>query len=204
MDEYGQGEKNHDQRIESQGNPYGTQGPGPDNGDSPYPEPPEGWKPQYEERNPRPDANGGGDSFRQVMKPVGNNVITLGPEDSLEFSRARKFITASQVVALVSLFIGGVLLSAVAIVLAVIGFRKLTAIAEKCIEEFEVRRAFKRPGLVAIALSVGALVINAISIIVFYPLLLQALQQGDFASVFTGAGVSSGGSAPANGSSLFG
>ena len=99
------------------------------------------------------------------------------------FESGRKFLTAAQVCAIISLFIGGMLLSAVSIVLAVVGSRKFNQIsANGCSPEFAMQ--LKRSGTVAIVMCVIALALNVVSFIALYPLVMEMMQSGDLAAMF--------------------
>ena len=102
----------------------------------------------------------------------------------MAFSSARRLITIAQISALVSLLFGGVVLSTISIIVAIVGYRKLSFIAANYSKEPALQGMIRRPGALAIIMSVFALVLNIISLIAIYPLIMQALQSGDISSLF--------------------
>ena len=178
-----------------------------DNQSARYPEPPSNWN----EKGPGNPITPTGHQPRQGGQAPGSNgfigktVIKMDAGDAREFETGRKFVSAAQITALISLFFGGVLLSAVSIVLAILGYRSLSHIAIKRSNEPMVRSALKRSGIIAIVMSILALVINIVSLIAFYPMVAEMLQQGNLSSVFPGGGQAApNGSGAPSGSSLFG
>lgn len=177
-----------DQKKQSEEEGFGAQGRPESQSSGPKPEPPAGWMPQSTQGQPRqrPQAQ----QLRAVV--VGKETFTVSETDLAEFESARKFCVAAQIVALVSLFIGGVLLSTIAVVLAIIGYRKLAGVAAKMPEE-SVRRALRRSGIIAIVLSALALVLNIVSLIVLLPMLGYIAQTGDYSAIFGGSAAPSSG-----------
>ena len=116
------------------------------------------------------------------MRPSG------GADSPQEFLSARRMITASQVMAVVSLVIGGVVLGSVAIVFAVMGYRK--AVAGQRIHQGDASSEdiawglLKRSATLAIVMCVIALVANVVALALLYPSLLETLQTGDYSSYF--------------------
>lgn len=146
------------------------------------PVPPVGWKPagMQNAEPPRSSSN----QQRQVR--IGSVVFAIGDADAVEFQNARNYNIAAQIVALVSLIIGGVFASSAALVLAIISYRKFTGIAGR-IQNEDARRALKRAGAMAIIMSCVALALNVVSLIVLMPLVMQIAQTGDYSSLFGGA-----------------
>lgn len=96
----------------------------------------------------------------------------------------------TQVCAFVSLVIGGVLLSSVSLVLAIVYMRKASRASERQADEraavtWELMcRSLKFSMLV----NAIALLLNVTAMILFYPILMELIQTGDIASVFGGSG----------------
>ena len=153
------------------------QEPNQDGGQSP--EPPTNWRPNGAQ-NQAPRMNGA-NSQHQVR--IGNVMFTIGNADAVEFKSARNYNIAAQIVALVSLIIGGVFASTVAIVLAIISYRKFSGIAGRMQDE-SVVRALKRAGMMAIVMSCVALVLNVVSLIILMPMVIQFVQTGDYSALF--------------------
>ena len=160
------------------------------------PVPPERWRP--DEPDPqRPDGPvGPGEDPDTRVGMIGNARVELRGGAIYEFQSARRLITASQVCAIVSFFIGGVFLSAAALVCAAMALGKLNLIASAMDSNPDAQRALRRLGYLAIGLSVVALVINIVALIVLYPMVMEAMQSGSFGSLFGGGstGGASGGS----------
>ena len=119
-----------------------------------------------------------------------------------DFRSIRRYITISQICALVSLVFGGVLLSGAAIAMAVIGYRKA---AEMVLDhpEAPIWEALKRSAFIAIGMCVLAFVLNGISLFLLYPMAVDMLQSGDYQSLL-GSGASGTSSAAGSGSSTWG
>lgn len=186
------------------------------------PEPPQTWNPQdhlsnddkqpLDWDNPNQFANQF-DQERQDQQQV-NTLLqsmqlfsSMSQQDALDFSSARRLITIAQITALVSLLFGGVVLSAASIVVAIVGYRKLSLIASNYPHEPALQGMIRRPGALAIIMSVFALVLNIISLIAVYPLILQALQSGDLSTLFQSSSAqlsTAPAPAPSPGDSLFG
>ena len=121
-------------------------------------------------------------------------MFKLSPSQAQNLNSARSLVIAAQVAAVVSLFFGGVLLGAVALVLAIVGYLKLNAIASE-LPDKTVKAALKRAGIVAIAMSAFALILNAITLAVMMPTITYIMQTGDYSAIFGGAPTTGGGSA---------
>ena len=145
------------------------------------PEPPVHWEPPSQQEENRPAKAGPPEQvpFLQSIQLLSS----IGPEEAREFGDARKMVTAAQITALISLLFGGVLLSTVSIVIAIVGYRKLSAIAERHPGEQALQGMIRRPGALALLMAVLALLLNAISLYAVYPMIMEALQQGDLSSL---------------------
>ena len=153
------------------------------------PEPPVNWRPNGTQ-NQVPQKN---ETNLQHQVRIGSVMFTIGNADAVEFKSARNYNIAAQIVALVSLIIGGVFASTVAIVLAIISYRKFSGIAEHMQEE-SVARALKRAGMMAIVMSCVALALNVVSLIVLMPMVMQIVQTGDYGALFGGGSIAGSGS----------
>ena len=171
--------------------------------ESSAPEPPPNWKPEDSVPRVQPSPTPKQDPSQDTAV-IGKTVLKLEGDEVPRFEKARKFIMASQFTAIISLFFGGMLLSCVGIVLAVLGYRTLSDIAANRAEQPLVQQALKRSGLVAIGMCVLALVINAVTLFVMYPILMQTLQEQGFSGLIPGSQTGSSTSQAPAGSSLFG
>ena len=168
-----------------------------------YPTPPAEWRQGYsmdnDDSTSENDVNStSGESPSSDKTPVaaavGSIMFKLSPSQAQNLNSARSLVIAAQVAAVVSLFFGGVLLGAVALVLAIVGYLKLNAIASE-LPDKTVKAALKRAGIVAIAMSAFALILNAITLAVMMPTITYIMQTGDYSAIFGGAPTTGGGSA---------
>ena len=106
------------------------------------------------------------------------------PDDLAEFQSARRMVTAAQIMALVSLFIGGAVLSIAALVVSIVSYVKATRGLRSASDEgLPHWQTAKRLALVAIVASAFALTANIVTLIVFYPTLVEMLQSGDYSTM---------------------
>lgn len=109
-----------------------------------------------------------------------------------EFNGIKRLLTAAQICAIVSLIIGGFLLSAVGLAIAFIARNKLNnMLAQTGENQDEYKQslvALQRTNIIAIGIAAVACVINIIFAIQMYPIIYQMLQTGDFSSIYGGVG----------------
>ena len=103
-----------------------------------------------------------------------------------EFASARRLVTAALVMALVSLVIGGVLLGTVSVIVAIIAFGKVRS---NMLEDNgnQAWAALKRSATISIVVAVLALAANIAALIVIYPMVIEALQSGEYTSLLSGS-----------------
>lgn len=172
-------DKQHNENRESENDTRGNAGQNRDGAQNPSgPEPP----PNYNAQSPRP----------QIQLPGAQNPYeTL---EFLEFQSARRMISVAQIMSLISLVIGGVALSTAALVVAILGFRKVTSSLHAANGDMvQTWLYLRRSSTIAIIMSCIALTANAVTLIIVYPTLMESLQSGDFASYFGLQGSSQGG-----------
>lgn len=99
------------------------------------------------------------------------------------YESARKEHLAAYGLAFVSLFIGGVGLSLIALVLAVFARKNFLAVANEQFRE-SAMQALRKAGMIAVAACAVVLVLNVVSLIAVAPLIASALQSGDISSLF--------------------
>lgn len=153
--------------------------------DSGYPEPPSSWQPPSQQPQV-PGSEPGRSPFGNLGNMPNQSMIPVNENEATLLETARKLISIAQICAVVSLFLGGVLLSTISVVLAIMGAMKLSNFANNRSEPDSVKSALKRPGYFAVGLCLIALVVNVISLVLFYPVVMQAVQSGDLSSIFTG------------------
>ena len=165
------------------------------------PTPPTRWNgenaPIEQNTNIRSDENRMFENPRQNAQMGGMMPARLEGKDAFEFLSARKYLMASQIMAVVSLIIGGVLLSSIAVITAIIGWRKMAAVANRQ-TDVNLEHALKRPAYAAIIVSSLSLALNAITLALFYPILMNALETGDVSSLWTFGNTSSSGTTGGN------
>jgi len=168
------------------------------------PEPPPSWKSNdsnFVQPYDIQTVDDKGDNLPPQSDRFQNSTIGITNTDKLLLESARKYISICQVCAVVSIFIGGVLLSSIAVIFSVMALFKLNNFSAAHSLDQQARRALKRPAYFAIGLGILALVFNAVSLILIYPMVMQGLQAGDLSGIF---GSGQGGSSPASGSSTWG
>lgn len=95
---------------------------------------------------------------------------------------AQSLITAAMICGPVSLIVGGVLLSTIAVICASLAYWKLRDLdGLKNPESLEYR--LRRQAIFLICICVLALILNTISFVQVMPLVFEALQSGDYTSV---------------------
>lgn len=165
-------------------------------GEQKPPEPPANWKPD----SPNASYGNPGDGAPHGYNANQSGNINEPSQDyrwqlNAQFNTARKYVTAAQVCAIVSLFIGGMILSAVAVVLAYVGFRKYSELQQAGHIDERSFALVKRSCVIAGVMAAAALVLNVISFIAVYPLVMEYVQTGDMSVLFGGSGAGGAGGA---------
>ena len=163
-----------------------VQGHRPTGNRSSAPEPPSNWKPN-QQLNPHQYLESPTHQPQGNEPPRQSSMFTgvLTTDELMQFGRARSLVSASQICSVISLFIGGILVSSVALVIAIVGSRPLFQIAKAHSAEPIVSRTLRRAAMLAIGMSALVLIVNIISFVLIYPLVIEAMQSGDLASLFT-------------------
>ena len=176
-DDFNRNTQNEDENQRDPRNSRVFQEPSQDSKQSP--EPPISWRPNGAQ-NQAPRTN---DMNLKHQVRIGSVMFAIDNDDAVEFKSARNYNIAAQIVALVSLIIGGVFASTVALILAIISYRKFSGIAGHMQDE-SVVKALKRAGMMAIVMSCVALVLNVVSLIILMPMVMQFVQTGDYSALF--------------------
>ena len=129
--------------------------------------------------------------------------------DMADLRSIQMLVTVSIIAGPVSMLVGGVLLSLVAIVCAALALAKLRHVKVPEGTDQSLVQAVRRQAMVGVGIGVVALVLNAVSLALILPALLEAVQTGDFSALLGSAGApSTEGAAPApdggNSSSIWG
>lgn len=156
------------------------------------PEPPARWNPAEPDARQYKATKRFDNSNVTGMGVIGKTRFPLKSDEIPVFQSARRLIITSQIVSAVSLFLGGVLLSAVAVICAIVGFGKLNRLALARPEDPDAQRALKRSGWIALAITVGVLALNVFALIYLYPMFADTLQNAGLGNLAgsspTGAG----------------
>lgn len=147
------------------------------------PEPPFRW-------NPGDSSDGDEASETQPQQPqltgtalIGSTRFEIRNDEVGEFEGARRYMTAAQIIAVLSLFLGGVLLSSLALVCALAANAKLSNLAAAPGRSAEAQRALKRAGVMTIAVAGIALLLNIAAIAFLYPYVAEVMQSGSLDSL---------------------
>ena len=112
--------------------------------------------------------------------------------DMRELRSAQTFTMVGTIAGPVSLFIGGVFLSLIGLVCGCIGRKKYMLLEAKGTEVSDWARRMSKSAKVAIIVSAVAFVLNAVSLFLMWPMLMQLMQSGDVAGVAQNAGTVAG------------
>ena len=156
----------------------------PDRGGAP--EPPERWKPDESYSRPPEGPTPQNENPDLRTGTIGGTRVELKGGAIHEFESARRLVVVSQVCAIVSFIIGGVMLSSVALVCAGIAFGKLNRIASVMDSAPDAQRALRRIGYMAIGLAVVTLIINIVALVVLYPTLMETMQAASTGTLASG------------------
>lgn len=123
--------------------------------------------------------------------------------EEFELKSARTLSTVATIAGPVSFIIGGVALSTVALVCGIIALTKVRRVlARDDSAQRPYARALRQTAIMSIAIAVVALVLNAVSVALMMPVLIQAMQTGDYSAILGNAASTIQGTPnPSNGSS---
>lgn len=166
---------------------------------SPYdggnvPEPPSNWSPDYPQQQKMTSIR---EAYEQsnvdAMAAIGRTKFKLKGGDIPEFRSARNYYLAAIILSVVSIFFGGLILSALGVICAFVANGKFKRLASSQPDNPEAQRALLRSGIIAIAVTVGILVLNIVALALLYPMVADTMQNGGLnwlgsSSVSTGAG----------------
>ena len=101
--------------------------------------------------------------------------------------KAQSKMNIANVCAAVSFLIGGVALSCVGLGFALVGRKQLKECADVKPQYKPVQERLIKVSKVTLGLCIAALVINLVTAIYMYPMVLEAYQSGNLASLFGGS-----------------
>ncbi|MEG2934654.1 MAG: hypothetical protein RR842_13845 [Gordonibacter sp.] len=130
----------------------------------------------------------------QAPEPA-HSQLPPSDQDVRSLKVAQNLIMVASLAGPISLFFGGFWLSAAGLVCGIIGFRKFKALIQSQSSISSVATRFKKSSIVSIVICSIVTVLNVVSAVILYPIVLQALETGDYANFMpgTGTGTPSGG-----------
>ncbi|WP_235904739.1 MULTISPECIES: hypothetical protein [Eggerthella] len=138
-----------------------------------------------EHRPPEPPP--GHDPERQT-ELNGAPVPSSNMNDLRELKKSQTMVMVASIAGPVSLFIGGVLLSGVGLVCAIVAFRKLKKLIAKHTDVSVLAQRLKRSAIVGMAVCGVAFALNAISFYLMMPVVLEMMESGDYTGAMTDVG----------------
>lgn len=117
-----------------------------------------------------------------------------------ELKSARTLATVATVAGPISFIIGGVALSTVALVCAIIAFVKIRSVLDDVAPaKRPYARALRQTALMGIGIGAVALVLNGVSVAMMLPVLMEAMQTGDYSAILGDAASSLSPTSPSEG-----
>lgn len=115
------------------------------------------------------------------------------PDELTKLKSTQNLVTAGIITGPVSMLVGGVPLSLVALICSILALVKVNRLieAEPTSSHAQIMLSMKRQAYVALAVSALALILNAISLALVLPAFMEYLQSGDYAALLEGSGLSS-------------
>ncbi len=139
--------------------------------------------------------------------PTPETPETSGPQtiaEQSELNSARTLSTIATIGGPVSFIIGGVLLSSVSLICALLAFFKTKRVLDNPSSPFlAYAKALRQTAIMGLFISLVALVLNIIGVVTMMPILLDALQSGDYSSIL-GNGVTATQAPSSSGESAWG
>lgn len=135
----------------------------------------------------------------QTPKPTGSQ-LPPNEQEARNLKTAQNLIMAASLAGPISLFIGGFWLSSAGLVCGIIGFRKLKVLEQNQGATSAVAARFKKSSIISIVICGIITVLNVVAAVIMYPLVLQALETGDYSHLMPGAGPNT----PSGGNSTWG
>ena len=124
---------------------------------------------------------------------IGSTRFPLKGDEVVVYQKARLYFGAAIIASIVSIFIGGVLASCIALICAFVANSRFEILAATRMDEPDVQRILRRSGRIAIAVAALALILNIIALVFLYPTLVNSMQNGTLTGT-TAAPATGGGS----------
>ncbi len=146
------------------------------------PEPPKGYDANGQSESPRNFDRHAQDSLENLL--MNGLSFNATDEERAQIKRGRTLLTIANVAGPISLFIGGVLLSGIGLVCGIVSFVKFKRVGDGHPEKPLVGKLLKRQAAVGIGISGIALVINLVAAIMLFPVIMDAVENGDLSTAF--------------------
>lgn len=150
----------------------------PHDGDN-APEPPSNWRPDYPQQQKTTSIR---EAYEQsnvdAMAAIGRTRFKLKGGDIPEFRSARNYYLAAIILSVVSIFFGGIILSALGVICAFVANGKFRRLASSQPDNSDAQRALLRSGVIAIVVAIGILVLNIVALALLYPMVADTMQNG--------------------------
>lgn len=135
----------------------------------------------------------------QNQPPQPPNPQRFNFNDGQELKSAQHLVIAASIAGPISMIIGGIALGIVALVCGILAYRKLRVLVRQGGPIGLMATRLRTACIVALVVTGIALILNTISIITIYPLMVEALETGDYSKLFPqGTMPSTGGSISGN------
>lgn len=134
--------------------------------------------------------------------PVPDHAQAVDQFDLMELNSARTLTTVATIAGPVSFIIGGVALSTVAVVCAILALTKARRVLRKPQGEHSgYANMVRQTAIMGLLISSIALILNIVGLVTMLPILMEAMQTGDYSAILGDAASSIQGTAPSSGSS---
>ncbi|WP_139653012.1 hypothetical protein [Raoultibacter phocaeensis] len=120
-------------------------------------------------------------------------------DDARELKSAQNLVIAASITGPISMIIGGVFLGTIGLICGILAYRKIKALMGKGGPIGLMAGRLRTACVVALVVTAIALVLNIANMIMIYPLVMEAVQTGDYSKLFPNGTVpSTGGSTSGN------
>lgn len=117
----------------------------------------------------------------------------FGYDDGRELKSAQSLVIAASITGPISMLVGGVFLGVVGLVCGILAFRKIKGLMGKGGAIAFMARKLRTACIIALVVTAIALVLNIVNVVMVYPLMMEALQTGDYSQLLPGGTESSAG-----------
>ncbi len=124
----------------------------------------------------------------------GPQTILLGAAEAQEVKSIRNFLIIALVFCICSVIIAGIPFSIAGMVCAIIALRKTLKLSKRKGNIAQVAQRFKIFSIVVIVACAVTLVLSVVTAVVLYPLVMEAVQSGEYSKLVPSGTDSSGGS----------